>query len=174
MTPDIDNRVMSTGYSKRGADFPIHQRLDSVAPISITARSATENCGVMMQNTVEVPISEDKLTEVSCGHALEQRKLRILELFDGLIDDNKEELLRGFCTNQRETFQGDVSVSSVSFTDDRSGWGCVTFSGYSFHGCKDLEIPYNHTKDVAFVVDLAREKIMFTTDTPEDSDRSDE
>ncbi len=81
-------------------------------------------------------------------------------------------MLAGFCTEDREMFDGNTIVDDAELDSPSSGLIYVSFTGSLYLGCRDRNRTYEYTEDVVFRIDHAARRISFNTETPELLDRS--
>lgn len=126
-----------------------------------------------MKNIVKVDLDEDAAAILAEINHPERDKL-IEEHFTSLAESDEECLLAGFCTNERETYDGLMSCMDTHFEDEISGTLSVSFTGSAYFGCRDMEPLYEYDEPVGFEVDLDDGILTFTTETPDNVGREPE
>lgn len=124
-----------------------------------------------MKNTVECLIEEEDLLLLESGDQSACESL-LQAHFESLDENDVQTLLAEFCTQERETFDGNTIVENIEFDSALSGLLYVGFTGSSYFGCRDMDRTYNYTEEVIFQIHMDRRRIVFSTETPDPIDRS--
>lgn len=123
-----------------------------------------------MNPKVTVDLHENDIE--SLEEASHQEKEEIIQkIFEQLEDEKEAELLAGFCTGERETFDGLLAVMDTTLEDDWTGVISAAFTGSAYFGCKDMDRLEEYDEVVSFEVDFENERITFETDTPDPVER---
>lgn len=113
-------------------------------------------------------LSDDQAVEMAEAETSDRLEL-VQRIYDQLDEDESGQLLSGFCTGGRETYNDDAWVTDTHFVDgsDTSGLINVSFTGSAYLGCKDMDVLYEHDEGIKFQIDLAVLRIEFSTNPPD-------
>lgn len=100
-----------------------------------------------------------------------ERSAFISSQFDHLSESDQRKLLAGFCTGDREDYNGEPCVMGVSIDDypDEEGFSGtvdVYFTGSAYYGCKDMDRLDEHEETVSFRFEPATRELWFETSPP--------
>ena len=123
--------------------------------------------------SVITSISDEKLAVLQGDDETERAKT-IESLFQGLEDNEKEALLRGFCIGELETFTTADWAGDVTFDPQETGQFSVCFTGNAFFGCDDYNKEFEHDAVVVFKIEPLKKQIRFETEPPEVPEREGE
>jgi hypothetical protein len=121
-----------------------------------------------MHIVVTRALLDDEAAEIS--EATGDNRLQIVQnIFEHLEEEGQAELLSGYCTGERETYNDDAYVTDIYFDDgcDTSGLIDVSFTGSSYFGCKDMDGLYERDESIEFNIDLDALRIEFVTNPPD-------
>ncbi len=121
-----------------------------------------------MRRTITINLYKDTL------EATKQRDLLINAIKRNVIEEEEQlqHFLQYFCNNIREEYMmSSLCVDYIDLHQDKySGDISVSFVGYAYLGCRDLDGRYEHEETLEYKIDTKNSSIIIEGDFPEERD----